>query len=492
MAVQVLQFRPRLLQSSDWTQQELAEFYRVESALLQAGLRLETDRGVSDEGDPWFIFCRQDSGDVFIHFARIDGEYVIDGAAYPVVVRGRDFKALVRDLIGGELVTLSKPRPRGANVFMHPAALLIALVGAAFFHSGKADAAESQDHRDAPARRQGGAVVLFGSAASESLPMGLDAVQTATLISGIAIGVDQLNTLPVLALSITRADVRGALFEVAAVQLLQDAAATPSEIAHSAPVPTAGAADALMSSAATVSLAVYAPVAAEPIAAAPVAAPPLPAIPEFGVPAATLVTPLEARGPVELAPGLLLATPTVLPDDEAGAVIRAAEGSHLAPVLGAAKLPDFLADLIGHGQRVDVGVPTPAPEAPPPVPTEASAGSGPATPAPPSASTAGDPPAATSPSPETPATPAPPVASAPDAAHVRDAAINATVAVFMGEVAHWQVVVTGHDVVMYDTDIFGRLPAGTTLDSVTYTFSDGSTVSLVGTSTEVSHLFHGP
>ena len=48
--------RPR---SRDRTSQELAEFYRVESALIQGGMKISTDRGVSDEGDPWFVFCRR-------------------------------------------------------------------------------------------------------------------------------------------------------------------------------------------------------------------------------------------------------------------------------------------------------------------------------------------------------------------------------------------------------------------------------------------------
>ena len=43
--------------SRDWTQQELAEFYRVEASLVRANIEIETDRGRSDEGDPWFVFC---------------------------------------------------------------------------------------------------------------------------------------------------------------------------------------------------------------------------------------------------------------------------------------------------------------------------------------------------------------------------------------------------------------------------------------------------
>jgi uncharacterized protein YfiM (DUF2279 family) len=66
MAAQVLSFfqrSPRLAPApSDWSQQELAEFYRVESALIRAGIRVGTDRGMSDENEPWFVFYRADDG----------------------------------------------------------------------------------------------------------------------------------------------------------------------------------------------------------------------------------------------------------------------------------------------------------------------------------------------------------------------------------------------------------------------------------------------
>jgi hypothetical protein len=30
---------------------------------------------VTDEGEPWFVFCDGDSGEILAHFARISGEY---------------------------------------------------------------------------------------------------------------------------------------------------------------------------------------------------------------------------------------------------------------------------------------------------------------------------------------------------------------------------------------------------------------------------------
>jgi hypothetical protein len=127
--------------SRDWTQNELAEFYRVESALIQGGMRILTDRGMSDDGDPWFVFCREDDGEPVVHFARIDGRYVIASPAYDGTMRGRDFRVMVQHLI--ERHKLIPDGGQNSNVFLHPAALLVFLVGAAFFKTpSQAEASE--------------------------------------------------------------------------------------------------------------------------------------------------------------------------------------------------------------------------------------------------------------------------------------------------------------------------------------------------------------
>lgn len=61
----------------DWSNQELASIYHVRSLLTAAGMSTVVDRGVTDEGDPWCVFCRAD-GEVFIHLCRIDGSYLLD------------------------------------------------------------------------------------------------------------------------------------------------------------------------------------------------------------------------------------------------------------------------------------------------------------------------------------------------------------------------------------------------------------------------------
>lgn len=116
-------------QRQDWSNQDLAELYRVESALVQAGLSIDTERGRTDEGDPWFVFCQGASGDVIVHFARIDDEYVIAAPALPYPLRGSDLATIVRQFVADNPVSLPTPEPqRPANVRFHPAALLTIFV----------------------------------------------------------------------------------------------------------------------------------------------------------------------------------------------------------------------------------------------------------------------------------------------------------------------------------------------------------------------------
>lgn len=113
----VLSFLRRQPNSSDWNQQELAEFYRVESALLQGGLSVTTDRGISDEGDPWFVFCRADNEEVIAHFARIGREYVIISNLHSGVVRGADFRLLIRRMINSHPLMVPLKRNPGQKIF---------------------------------------------------------------------------------------------------------------------------------------------------------------------------------------------------------------------------------------------------------------------------------------------------------------------------------------------------------------------------------------
>ncbi|QIJ73290.1 hypothetical protein GU700_00890 [Methylobacterium sp. NI91] len=133
-------FRPASARQGNWSQQELAEFYRVEAALLRAGFSIASEHGLSDEGEPWFVFCRPD-GDAIIHFAKIDGSYLIASEALDRPVQGTDFRTLIDQIARLHPHLLPIPATGTATTLVvHPAALLAALVAAAALSLSSEDA----------------------------------------------------------------------------------------------------------------------------------------------------------------------------------------------------------------------------------------------------------------------------------------------------------------------------------------------------------------
>ncbi|KAA5606777.1 hypothetical protein F1188_05460 [Roseospira marina] len=93
-----------------WTNQELAELSRVVNLLARAGLTVETDSGMTDEGDPWFVFANPNTGDVIAHLARIDGRFVAAGANAGVVLDGRDFRDVVDKIMASQPLAFGQPQ----------------------------------------------------------------------------------------------------------------------------------------------------------------------------------------------------------------------------------------------------------------------------------------------------------------------------------------------------------------------------------------------
>lgn len=126
----ILPFSVGTLQPRDWTNDELAELYRVETALSRANISLQTDRGLTDEGDPWFVFCRSD-GEVIVHIARFDGRYHVFSPVLPEPLTGHSFTALTKAFVSGVPVAVRSSGP--SPVLLHPSALLSLLVAAIYF-----------------------------------------------------------------------------------------------------------------------------------------------------------------------------------------------------------------------------------------------------------------------------------------------------------------------------------------------------------------------
>jgi hypothetical protein len=123
-------FRPRP-PGQDWSAADIAELYRIEHALLQSGLSIQSDRGRTDEGDPWFVFCRAD-GEVLVHIACIDNEYQLHSVGLAHPLRGRRFSDLSKRFVDQIPLHINVQRTNGPELFVHPAAVLPILIGTIF------------------------------------------------------------------------------------------------------------------------------------------------------------------------------------------------------------------------------------------------------------------------------------------------------------------------------------------------------------------------
>ena len=197
MSTNVVALRRGFHHNAKWSPRELGEFYRVEAILVQSGLRIDTEQGISDEGDPWFAFCRADHGDVIVHIARIRGVYVLASPWYERAASGSDISALVHDLVARHpLINAAKgTRLRGSNIYLHPAALLVTIVATAFFKSTEARAlTNNQKLSDT----RGGSTAIKPEFVTEghSKTIVLDAAQSAIILSAVAMAIhhDELTT----------------------------------------------------------------------------------------------------------------------------------------------------------------------------------------------------------------------------------------------------------------------------------------------------------
>ena len=536
MVAQIVSFfqrAPRLpAVQLDWAQQEIAEFYRVESALIRAGIRVGTDRGISDEGEPWFVFFRDDDGEVVIHFARIDGEYIIAGPAYEEIARGLDFTALVRNMIARH--PLVRKSERGDNVFLHPAALLIAVVGTAFFKTGEARASETG--REAPAKEATSRVALLGSAASPvqlaAAAPAAESVQIPAHQAVLILAAALLSSDYKVAAPVQDASARAALAATAAVLdfsgttpspvLTQDDAAVAASAARAAAVETAAAQHmssvlSLMALLSDIPQTRSAANDGAPSEAALWAGSPAP-IESLLVP-----QPLSANNgdwaiDVRLSFG-------AMPAVEALQLVRGQMGDaafEKVSVIEVTKLPGLLADLISKGQHVYVTSPTPVvpeqvvkplppvepvlpvvphdtvpvvvaptvpePEAPPPVATPSPEVTLPVAVAPSVVVPSVIVPAPVAVVPAVPVTPpaavvpvAPtPAVQSPTPAYASPALVKQFIDYFIAHTDKIEIMYKGSSFVIFDTRVLYDVSKISHLSSMTFDFADGSSISLVG------------
>ena len=59
-----------------WSKHERAHLHSAANLMRAARLSIRTDCDVTDEGDPWFVFCVDETGEIIAHFARIGSKYI--------------------------------------------------------------------------------------------------------------------------------------------------------------------------------------------------------------------------------------------------------------------------------------------------------------------------------------------------------------------------------------------------------------------------------
>ena len=95
-----------------WDNQDIADFYRAVDILKRANLDIEVDSGVTDEGEPWFVFVRSEDGEVLAHFAQIDGQFVAVSSMKHEVYKGSCIREIVDKIDEWNLVLPSRQAGR--------------------------------------------------------------------------------------------------------------------------------------------------------------------------------------------------------------------------------------------------------------------------------------------------------------------------------------------------------------------------------------------
>ncbi|MTI44452.1 hypothetical protein JM93_01984 [Roseibium hamelinense] len=119
-------------EAGDWSQQELGEIYRVLRLLQQSGLSIEIDRGVTDLNEPWCVYFDPDVDDVFLHIARLSGEYLFVSDQLGLKVAAATFRAASAKFESAINNELRNNERRGGNVIAHPASQLMYSLAAIF------------------------------------------------------------------------------------------------------------------------------------------------------------------------------------------------------------------------------------------------------------------------------------------------------------------------------------------------------------------------
>jgi hypothetical protein len=101
-----------------WSKHELWHLRRAAELMRAGRLPVGTASSVTDEGEPWFVFCDAESSEVIAHFARIGSRYVACVPFHNGTLTGRVFPDLLEQFLQQRTGT----RPVSIGIRSTPAA----------------------------------------------------------------------------------------------------------------------------------------------------------------------------------------------------------------------------------------------------------------------------------------------------------------------------------------------------------------------------------
>lgn len=116
----------------DWSQQEIADFYRAHRLLVENGAGIGIDRGLTDVEEPWLIFYDLTTQDVFMHVARIDNRCILICETLGIRLKAPTIAELIVNFENAVREHLAVRTERNSNVVLHPAAKIIMSISAIF------------------------------------------------------------------------------------------------------------------------------------------------------------------------------------------------------------------------------------------------------------------------------------------------------------------------------------------------------------------------
>jgi hypothetical protein len=94
---------------TDWSKEEIAYLERAAHFVRKLGVSVETDHGVTDEGEPWFVICDASSDEVLVHFCRIRRRYVACAPFLESSLSGHVFADLIERFLDRHAAAAALP-----------------------------------------------------------------------------------------------------------------------------------------------------------------------------------------------------------------------------------------------------------------------------------------------------------------------------------------------------------------------------------------------